>query len=105
MVCLPSQVELARQDAVDGMDGAPAGAHVADDMAPAHQATQRPVPRGLERETSLPPPVSSKEIVGADGTYERVGSCKDIACRNFLTLAPLSEPVMCTVTYLASSLY
>ena len=41
----------------------------------AHQAAQRPVPRGLERETSLPPPVSSKEIDGADGTYERVSSC------------------------------
>ena len=91
-------MELARQDGLDGMDGAPAGAHVADDMAPAHQAAQRPVPRGLERETSLPPPVFSKEIDGADGTYERVGSCKDSACRNFPSLALLSEPAMCTVT-------
>ena len=97
-------MELARKDGVDGMDGVPAGARVADDMAPAHGAAMRPVPRGLERETSLPPPVSSQEIDGADGTYERVGSMNARHCC-LLTVVPhdTQNPYECPFTHCRTS--
>ena len=62
------QVELARQD---GVAGSPAGVQVTGDGAPA----PRPVPRGLERETSIPP-VASEDPDSPNNTYERVGISK-----------------------------
>lgn len=70
VVCV-SQVELSRQD---GLNSSPAMPHVADDVAPAHQAAQRPVPRGLERETSMPLQAVSREVVPTDHTYKRVST-------------------------------
>ena len=71
VACVP-QVELSKQDE---LVGSPAGAHVADDGAPARWAAQGPPQRGLERETSLPPTAASGEVDATDHTYERVSTC------------------------------
>ena len=67
------QVELARQT---GVDGSPAGAQVAGKESLGHTVAPSPVPRGLERETSLPSPFASEKLDSSDNTYERVGTDK-----------------------------